>query len=85
MEKLTEHDYKMAVWSQEACNLSGVVFEFARVMQKICDEAREGQHGTDWKNTHPICRLYAEQIMHLASGIDYAQAYELCNSEAGII
>ena len=90
-EKLTAKDYQFALYSQSACNLSGIVFEFARVMQKICDQSNEDGHGTDWKNTHPICRLYAEQIMHLAcggssatvgAGESYSKASEACEKAA---
>jgi len=85
---LTPHDYQMALHAQSACNLSGVVFEFAKAMQKICNESFEAGHATDWRNTHPIARLYAEQIAHLASGggmiqggaIDYGEAHAECEA-----
>ena len=45
-EFLTPHDYDEALWSQEACNLSGIVFAFAESMQKICNESHRDGHGT---------------------------------------
>ncbi len=84
-EGLTAHDYQMAVYAQSACNLSGIDFEFARVMDKICTDAQRHGHGTEWKNTHPICRLYAEQIIHLAGGTDgesWRQAYRESEARA---
>ena len=75
---LTSNDYSKALDSQSACNLSGIVFEFARVMKKICNEAARDDHGTEWKNNHPICRLYAEQIAHLTCGCDWNEAYNRC-------
>lgn len=83
-EAPTPTDYQTALDSQGACNLSGLVFEFARLMEKICTEARASNRDTHWKNTHPICRLFAEQIMHL-TGSDaqsYAAAYEHCQERA---
>ena len=65
MTSLTKKDYQDALYVQDACNLSGIVFSFAKVMQKICDD---NPGSTDARNTHPIARLYAEQIMHLSCG-----------------
>ena len=73
-EMLTAQDFQFALDSQSACNLSGIVHQFSRVMDKLWNEAREGNHGTDWVNQHPISRLYAEQIFFLASGKDYSEA-----------
>lgn len=63
---ITPQDYKDAILSQTACNLSGIVFGFAETMKHICEEANRTGQGTDWKNHHAICRLYAEQISFLA-------------------
>ena len=60
--------WKTALDVQSACNLSGVVHDFSRVVSELWDEANRLGEGTDWVNRHPICRLYAEQIMHLAGG-----------------
>ena len=78
----TANDYQAAIDVQNGCNLSGIVFSFARVMQKICNEACVEHHGTDWKNNHPIARLYAEQIMFLTSGRDYSDAADECEAKA---
>lgn len=80
-EYLTERDYQDAVFSQTACNLSGIVFAFARVMQKICNEAERDGHGTDWRNSHPIARLYAEQIAHLSGGREWKDAHDECEKK----
>jgi hypothetical protein len=47
---------------QNACNLSGVVHTFSRVMTFLWDL---DLGGTDAVNTHPIARLYADKIAHL--------------------
>jgi hypothetical protein len=80
---LTANDYQTALDVQSACNLSGVVRSFAEVMPKIWDEARsQNQGGTDWVNSHPICRLYAEQIAFLAGKMDYFDASKECREKA---
>jgi hypothetical protein len=63
--KLRLRDWEDALQSQDACNLSGIVFSFARVMERICKECKGG---TDERNRHPICRMYAEQIVYLSGG-----------------
>lgn len=82
-EFLTPTDYERVLHSQDACNLSGIVFEFSRAMKKICNEANRDGRGTEWKNTHPISRLYAEQIMHLTSAKDWNEAYNECKKNSG--
>lgn len=77
-----KEDYQAALHSQAACNLSGIVFSFAQIMQRICDEAHEKGKGTDWKNEHAICRLFAEQIMHLTHKADYFDAHKTCTQES---
>lgn len=84
LEKPVEHrDYKMALLAQSAVNMSGILFEFAETMYRLCYESRMYGHGTDWRNEHPICRLYAEQIMHLAKNTDYMKAYAECEEKVG--
>lgn len=68
--------YQDALDVQSACNLSGVVFSFARAMQAICDSP--DNTGTEFKNNHAIARLYAEQIAFLTSGREYSDAYGEC-------
>ena len=62
---LNKDHYKEALDIQNACNLSGVVFAFAEIMHVICDEARAQGQGTDWKNSHSICVLFADKIASL--------------------
>ena len=81
-EGLTAKDYQSAIDVQNGCNLSGIVFSFSRVMQRICNVSCVEGHGTEWKNTHAIARLYAEQIMFLTSGRDYSDAADECEAKA---
>jgi hypothetical protein len=80
-EPLTPNDYQTALNVQVACNLSGVVFSFARVMQRICNT----NGGTDARNHHPIAVLFAEQI-HALTGYSqgYAEAYAACEENAKV-
>lgn len=50
---------------QDACNLSGVVHGFSRMMTDLC--RLEPELGTDARNTHPICILWADKIAHLTN------------------
>ena len=74
MTNITPHDYQSALDVQCACNLSGVVFSFSRIMERICEDGGS----TEDRNTHAICRLFAEQIMHLSSAKSYHEAYDEC-------
>ena len=76
-EQTTPADYKTAVQVQDACNLSGVVFEWARIMQRICNETRD--KGTDAKNLHAINVLFASKVASLTgceSGLNFHHAYD---------
>jgi len=78
---LTQRDWELAYQAQDAVNLSGIVFEFAKVMEKLREEATKEGHGTDWKNTHPICIMYADKIHSLTLAFKYenvSQAFEEC-------
>lgn len=66
---LTIRDYEDAL-AQNACNLSGLVKSLARVTDKIWEEARSKNKGTDYVNHHPIVRLYLEQLNFLNENND---------------
>lgn len=81
MAGLTKKDYQDALAVQSACNLSGVVHDFSSIMTRLWEEAREKGKGTDWVNHHPICILFAEQVMFLAhngNSTEYFQAHDIC-------
>lgn len=64
---------------QNACNLSGVVFSWARHMQAVCDAANQYGKGTDWKNHHPVNVLFASKVASLTGseeGLGYYNANE---------
>ena len=76
---LKKSDWEIAISIQNAANLSGVVFEFARIMQRICDEANACSQGSDWKNTHPIVQLFCDKLVDMAcvrTSQAYSKAYD---------
>jgi len=77
---LEKKDYENAIKVQGACNLSGVVHSFNEIIYNLWDEAHDTGKGTDWVNTHPICRMYAEQVLHLTRSKKqgYLEAYRIC-------
>jgi uncharacterized Zn finger protein (UPF0148 family) len=70
---------QLAIDAQSACNLSGVVKSFASVTETLWEEARKNNHGTNWVNSHPISKLFAEQITHLTSQTSYMTAHDECD------
>lgn len=66
--------YKDALTVQDACNLSGVVFSFARHMQTLCDMGMD----TERKNSHPVSVLFSSKIASLTrsnSDEEFSKAY----------
>jgi hypothetical protein len=87
--------YKDALDSQDACNLSGLVKTLAGHMEEIWIEARAAGKGTGYVNTHPVVRLFLEQMVHLngcgfiqetqdaiEEGRSYKTAYGICKERA---
>lgn len=66
--------YKDARAVQDACNLSGVVFSFARHMQTLCDMGLD----TERKNNHPVSVLFASKIASLTSSNSDAKFGRAC-------
>ena len=73
---------KDAINVQDACNLSGVVHSFSKIIGELREIARlEGWEGTDKINRHPVCILFADKIASLAcpgssiNGSEFTSAY----------
>lgn len=62
---------------QYAVNLSGVVHSFSRAVTVLWEEARKIDKGTDWVNTHPISKLFADKCRSLTGDASF-DAYEQC-------
>lgn len=60
---------------QDACNLSGVVRAWARATEDLW--AAAGDRGTDWVNTHPVSKLFADKLADMVrrDGKDVESAY----------
>jgi hypothetical protein len=72
---------KEAIDVQDAVNLSGVVYAFARSMQLIFEISSRINEGTAWRNHHPVAVMYANKISSLCeaeSAGNYSDAYERC-------
>lgn len=51
---------------QHACNLSGVVHSFSRIISEVRARLEsESKGGTDMVNNHPVCRLFSDKVAHL--------------------
>jgi hypothetical protein len=47
---------------QDACNLSGVVHSFSRIMSELCEMGLD----TETRNRHPIVRAYVSKLVSLS-------------------
>lgn len=75
--KTIQEAAQAALVAQDACNLSGLVYSFAKMMEIICEEDRKHGHGTEWKNSHPICTLMIDKMSQLAHcDENFHRAYE---------
>jgi hypothetical protein len=86
-KKLTKNDYYNAICVQDACNLSGVLTTWAKIMEKINYEARERNEATDWRNSHPINVLFASKVASLTNSeitAKFSEAYGICKDQSEI-
>jgi len=68
---------------QDACNLSGVVHAFSRVVTQLRE--LHPRISTDVINTHPICVMYASKIVSLTrceSTVAFGLAYDWVTATA---
>jgi hypothetical protein len=78
---------KTALDVQDACNLSGVVSTFQRILTEVLwPEARANGHGTDWVNQHPISVLFADKIMSLSrhEAAEVLRSWDICETLASL-
>lgn len=76
---------KEAIDVQDACNLSGVVHSFSRVMTELRELlSKEEGFSTDKLNQHPICVMFSNKIAILCdseSAVKFNRAYEFCKEQ----
>jgi hypothetical protein len=80
---LTSRDYADALAVQSACNASGIIHSLGRVIDKVWNEARIENQGTDFVNRHPIVQLFVHQLAWLTCGYGmptdaFSKAYNEC-------
>ncbi len=71
---------------QDACNLSGVVHSFSRIITEVRNRLEaEGKGGTHNVNTHPVCVIFANKIASLTgqNGSDFSEAYRWALDQKG--
>jgi len=51
---------------QDACNLSGVVYAFSKILHELWDYAHKHGKGTDWMNSHPLVLLTIDKLTQLS-------------------
>lgn len=64
-----------ALMVQDACNLSGVARSFQEAVQAVNEEAHQLGEGTDWRNNHPVIRLFVDKLASLC-GMQGPLAYD---------
>ena len=82
-QNTTVRDYQDSLYSQNACNASGLIHSLEDVLAKIWQDSSDVNGGTGWVNKHPIIRLYVEAILGIGGGYgdtdSYHTAYQLVN------
>lgn len=76
----------MALFSQSACNLSGVVHSMSQAASLLWKEP--DCEGTEWVNHHPVMVLFAAQVAHLTQVTSIASSacnYEKCYRDCEIL
>ena len=78
---------KHALYSQTACNASGLIHSLDELVTRLWEQARREGHGTDWVNEHPVVVLITTQLVHLsrADSFDrWQKAVAACEAAAGV-
>ncbi|MHA2265432.1 MAG: hypothetical protein ACXAEN_23840 [Candidatus Thorarchaeota archaeon] len=57
--------YQDAIQVQDACNLSGVLYSWARHMKTLRDIMWNENKDQEWLNTHPVNVLFASKVSSL--------------------
>ena len=52
--------------AMNACNLSGLAYDFPRIMEAVWDDVHLHGGGTDQANTHPLTVLWVQKMADLA-------------------
>lgn len=66
MASLTKNDWQNALYTEGACNSSGLINSLAEVLPRVRADVYALGGGTDEVNAHPIVQMYIIQIYWLA-------------------
>lgn len=80
---------RQALDVQDACNLSGVVFTFAKCMEAVCEDSHVKGTGTKERNQYPIVTMFLLKLCELnGCGSTLHPTYEAaearCKEIAGV-
>jgi hypothetical protein len=79
---------KLSMACQDACNLTGVLYSWARVGPVLWAEANRLGKGTDWVNSHPVNILFASKLAsltHCESASTFSTAWDAaCKLAEGV-
>lgn len=91
MGSTEEFQKEMGYWAKQAClvlnacNVSGVIFDYARFMRWLCDST---PLDTDGRNFHPVTILFAQAISNIVSDCraswpdnQFSEAYQWCKEK----
>jgi hypothetical protein len=91
MEKIiyTEDDVppllaQQALDVQSACNASGVIHSFDKIVTALWEMPQAKKIGTAWVNQHPVVTMFLAQLIHLNGAgnsvlpYNHPEAFELC-------
>jgi hypothetical protein len=66
LDSIKKEAAEMADAAQSACNLSGVVKSWGRMLSELWDYANAHNKGTEWVNQHPLNIAFYSKIGSLA-------------------
>mgnify|MGYP001598560898 FL=1 len=76
---VSKETYRRWYDAMDACNSSGLIHDFPKVVDEIWAEARELNEGTEYVNSHPLIVIFADKLLQLAKvnagSIDITEAY----------
>jgi len=57
-------------------HLVDLVPRFVEAMNGICDEGNRQQHGTDWRNQHPVAQEFVRRIVSITGSRDGLRVFD---------
>jgi len=57
-------------------HLVDLVPRFVEAMKEICEEANRQQHGTDWRNQHPVTQDFVRRIVSITGSREGLRVFD---------